>query len=72
METNFLEFWYAALGTNVGICIETDDPDRCKQRLYAARKASGDPDLDCLAIVQSPTDAGHLWIIHKEIKNASA
>lgn len=66
MEPNWLEFWYSALGAEVGIVIETDDRDRCKMRLYAARAAANDPDLASLSIVQSPTDPSHLWIIHKE------
>jgi len=66
MEPNFLEFWYSALGATHGVVIETDDAERCKMKLYAARAAAADPDLTKLSIVQSPTNPEHLWIIHKE------
>ncbi len=63
---NFLELWYSALGSEHGIVVETDDPERCKQKLYAARREAQDETLAKLSIVQSPTEPMHLWIIHKD------
>jgi hypothetical protein len=71
VEPNWLEFWYSALGADHGVCIETDDPQRAKMKLYAARAAANDESLSKLSVVQSPTNALHLWIIHKETPNAS-
>jgi len=71
MEPNWIEFWYTALNADVGICIETDNTERCKMKLYAARVAAADPDLMKLSIVQSPTDPCQLWIIQKETPSAS-
>jgi len=67
---NWLEFWYTALGQPFGIVIETDDPERARQRLYAARRDAQDHDLAKLSVVQSPTNPAHLWIIHKETPSA--
>lgn len=70
MEPNWIEFWYSALNQPVGICIETDNTERCKMKLYAARVAAEDETLASLSIVQSPTNPAHLWIIHKETPSA--
>jgi hypothetical protein len=58
-----LEFWYRALAADSGIILVTSDRDALRQRLYAARRASGDADLDGLSLVLSPTDDNQLWII---------
>jgi hypothetical protein len=39
-----LNLWYAALGTEFGVVIETDNPERLRQKLYALRKAGERPD----------------------------
>lgn len=57
-----IELLYEALGSETGIVIATNDAGRCRQKLYALRAASGDPDLACLSIVQSPTSPNELWI----------
>ncbi len=63
-----LHLWYQALGSAVGVIIETNDPDRCKQRLYAMRQDAQDPDLEEVSIVQSPSDPNHLWLVRNEKK----
>lgn len=60
-----LELWYRALAARIGIIVVTSDRDALRQRLYAARRAAGDPDLDALSLVLSPTDDSQLWIIKR-------
>lgn len=73
MSTNLplLELWYTAFRSELGVVIETNDPERLRQKLYAVRKATDDPDLACLHLVISPLNPGDLWIIKqpKEIHN---
>lgn len=65
MSPNLLEFWYSALRSPKGVVIETDDPERLKQRLYKARTEAYDTDLDGVSIVQSPTTPNQLWLVKK-------
>lgn len=58
-----INLWYQALASPFGVIIETDDPDRAKQKLYAIRAKSPDPDLQSLSIITSPDTPGQLWII---------
>lgn len=58
-----LELWYQAIASDIGVCVETTDRHLMSQRLYAARAAAKDPDLDGVSIVMSPTDDSHLWLI---------
>lgn len=70
---DLLELWYAALRAEVGISIQTSDPKRLRERLYAARRAAEDEDLDTLFITLSPTSENSIWIMHKRIlTNAEA
>lgn len=49
---------YAALGEPIGLVLTTSDAVRARQRLYAARKAAGDPALARLQIRISPLGEG--------------
>lgn len=60
-----LEMWYAALGSPLGVIVETDDTERCKQKLYALRATANDPDLESISICTSPTNLQHLWLVKK-------
>lgn len=60
-----IEFWYQALAADVGIVITTDDPTRCIQKLYAARKEAGDLELDSISIVRSPTNPVEIWLVKR-------
>lgn len=64
-----LEFLYEALRSSHGICLQTNDVEHLRAKLYAARKASLDPDLDCLSFQPSPTDLHQLWITKKGAPN---
>jgi hypothetical protein len=58
-----INLWYQALATPFGVIIETDDPERAKQRLYALRAKSPDSDLQSLSIITSPDNPKQLWIV---------
>lgn len=64
--TDFSLPWYAALGSEKGVVITTNNTALCIQRLYAARKKANDPDLDGISIVQSPTVPGELWLVKRK------
>ena len=56
-----MELLYAALRSQIGVVIETDDAERLRQKLYPLRK--DDPDLMVLSFVISPVNGKDLWII---------
>jgi hypothetical protein len=57
-----LELLYDALRADIGVCVETNDPERLRMKLYAARKE--DPQLGVLSFIISPTNpTSDLWII---------
>lgn len=63
MSDDLTHLWYQALAAPSGVVIATTDRDALRQKLYAARKASGDADLDGLSLVLSPVDETHVWIV---------
>lgn len=65
-----LHLLYAAAASPYGICIDSGNPVRVRQKLYKLRREQVDPMLDNLAIIQSPQNPRHLWIIKKVIDNA--
>jgi len=67
--TNLLDLLYAAYHSELGICVETNDAERLRQKLYPMRKEN--PDFDPLAFVISPLNGIDLWIMKqpKEIVN---
>lgn len=61
---NLLELLYEAYRSELGIIVETNDPERLRQKLYAERKK--DPDLACLGFRISPTSPEtQLFIVKK-------
>lgn len=65
---NLLEILYEAYRADLGIIVQTNDPERLRQKLYAERKK--DPDLACLSFRISPTSpASELLIIKKAASN---
>jgi hypothetical protein len=61
---NLLELLYEAYRAELGIIVQTNDPERLRQKLYAERKK--DPDLACLSFRISPTSPeSELLIIKK-------
>lgn len=61
-----LTLLYQALGSDIGIIVETNNREKLKQRLYAARAAASDTTLAKLTLITSPTNTKHLWIVKKE------
>lgn len=66
--TPILEYWYKALGQQVGIIILTSDTKRLMSQLYAARANANDSRLEALSICTSPTSPNELWIVHKTVR----
>lgn len=66
---NWLELWYAALGTPYGVALAVSDAEPCRQALYRARTQAADPALDGLQIRLRTDD--ELWIV-KGGKNGKA
>ena len=65
VKVNWIEFWYEALGSKVGIVVAVSDVPKAIQRLYQARSKSGDPDLEGLSIRRSPVKPNEeVWLIH--------
>lgn len=63
-----LTLWYEALGQPLGVVVETNDVENCRQKLYALRREANDRDLDSLGIVISPDKPGQIWIVKKQVK----
>lgn len=64
VETSALQaILYQALGEPLGLIVRSSDPHVARQRLYAARVATGDPSLKVLQIRFSPWDAQELVIV---------
>lgn len=63
MTIPLLQLLYDALNAPLGVEVETNDPERLRQKLYPLRKA--DDIFLPLAFVISPFDAQKLWIIKK-------
>ena len=58
---------YEALGTPLGIVIQTDNPERTRQKLYRLRDQSDDPMLKELSIVISPTmPQSQVWLVKRK------
>ena len=65
MQPDPLEILYEAYRSELGIVVQTSDPEKLRQRFYAVRKA--DPDLACLSFRISPTSPeSELFIIKKK------
>lgn len=63
MQPITMTLLYDALAEPIGLCIETPDPERARQKLYRLRAESGDKDLDILSFVTSPSSPTQLWLI---------
>lgn len=56
-----IEHLYNALNSELGVVVETDDPEFLRQKLYPLRKEN--PDFACLSFVISPINPLDLWIV---------
>lgn len=58
---------YEALGTSLGIVVQTSDPEKYRQRLYRLRDTCDDPMLKELSFVISPTmPQSQVWIVKRK------
>ena len=58
-----LQLLYDAINAEYGIAVETNDPERLRQKLYPLRKQ--DELFTPLAFVLSPFNPQELWILKK-------
>lgn len=64
MLEGLIELLYRALEAPLGIVVRTSDPERARQRFYAARKHN--PEFEALSIKPSHTNPGtELWLVRK-------
>lgn len=63
MNLELTEVLYSALQSPVGIVVETEDPERLRQRLYGIRKEH--KDFAPLSFIISPFNGRDLWIVNK-------
>jgi hypothetical protein len=70
MTMQLSELLYNALGSELGVVVETNDPERLRQKLYGLRKEI--PGAEVLSFIISPLNPADLWIIKqpKEIVDA--
>lgn len=68
----YLTILYMALAEPIGLVIATSSVERARQKLYTARRASLDPELDDLQIRISPFTDGDLVIVRQHTAVRSA
>lgn len=62
-----INLWYEALGTPLGIAVQTNDPERFRQKMYALRKEANDKMLDDISLVISPSTPGsQVWLVKRK------
>lgn len=60
----YLDLWYLALGSPIGIELACHKPDSARASLFNARAIAGEPALSVLLIRRNPRDPeGSLWIV---------
>lgn len=66
MQEASINLWYEALGTPLGVVVQTNDPERFRQKMYALRRDSNDSSLEEISVVISPTNPGsHVWLVKR-------
>lgn len=64
-----MNYWYMALSSPFGIELVCSDADATRTRLYAARRAAKDTDLDKISVCVSPFDPMKLWLVKRNPTN---
>ena len=68
VPVDYLELWYKALALPFGLVVRIEGPRKSfRARLYAARAASQDPELQRLSLVLTAADPQEICIVHKVI-----
>ncbi len=70
MTMQLSELLYQALGSELGVVVETNDPERLRQKLYSIKKEI--PDGDRLSLIISPLNPADLWIIKQPLETVNA
>jgi hypothetical protein len=70
MSVELIEVLYAAVHSELGVCVETNDAERLRQKLYPMRKEN--PDFEPLSFIISPLNGIDLWIIRQPKEKLSA
>jgi hypothetical protein len=68
-QAHLASILYQALGEPIGLLLTCSDEHKARQALYAARRAAGDPALDCLQIRMWP-DGGLAIVRGKQAQSA--
>ncbi len=68
MKEQLLELLYAARNAPLGTVVETDDPERLRQKLYALRREY-EGDFSQLSFIISPLNGADLWVLNRGDKN---
>ena len=63
----YVELLYEATRSPPGLVLETNDPERLRQRLYAIRKDN--PDFEALSFLISPFNGKDLWVLNRAGKD---
>jgi hypothetical protein len=67
MSEASLNTLYEALGTPLGVVVQTDNPEKLRAKLYRLRDGADDPMLKELSIVISPTmPQSQVWIVKRK------
>jgi hypothetical protein len=61
VDPELLAVLYAAVNSELGVRVKSNDIMLLRQRLYVAR--SGNPDFEALRFSQSPVNPNELWIV---------
>jgi hypothetical protein len=67
-----IEFLHKALETDLGIVVQTSDPEALRTRLYQIRAKAKNPAFECLVFKPSVTNpTSELWIIKNPPKETT-
>ena len=70
---NYIQILYNALEKELGLIVETDDPRRLQQKLYAERRKLADSKLNALSIsISRENPDSQVWIYRNEAKQKTS
>lgn len=61
-----LEYLYKALRSKFGIYLSCNNVTALRGKLYQERANALDPDLNIIALVISPFNPNHLWLVKRK------
>ena len=59
----YVQLLYAALEHPYGVIVEHDNPPSARSQFYAARKAHGDPALQCISVTILEDQPRRLYLV---------